>query len=393
MRRPGRLISERLKNRLASLPGLAMSGIFIGVSGMMSVSFGYKIGEPSGYALVFAALALGVESFADLAVPLLWRKLGLLSRGGLVAFFALCLAYKITAANRFAAENLGKRETAVATASATYEIAKDRVEGLRRTIADTLDARPAAILQSEIDGLLRDPKTDGCSGKINGDVTAKVCPKVDALRTQLARAKARDAAQADLAPALAALSGQAPVAVRAQEDGGPVAAMLGAVGIKVGGWSEFVAHLIMALVEGGAILVPMLVGFASGEGALREAEQPRKPPAEPIENPETEASKPSLRRLTERGERDLADVTAFLAAETERAAGEHVQSTQLHSQYCAWKQASNTKPMSLAQFGTVLTWHLGLTKTKIDGRMHYESLRIKASQGEAGAVRKLRMVS
>lgn len=122
---PRRLTAAGFSARLAPLPGMAIAGIFIGVSGLACVTFGYRLGEPSGNGLIFAALALGIEGFADLSVPLFWPRLRLIGRMLLLSFFGLCLAYKLTAADRFAAENLGKRETAVATAATDYGLARD----------------------------------------------------------------------------------------------------------------------------------------------------------------------------------------------------------------------------------------------------------------------------
>jgi hypothetical protein len=391
MRRPGRLILQRVKSGLQALPGMAIAALFIGVSGVASVTFGYKLGEPSGNALIFAAVALGVEGFADLSVPLFWHRLRLGGRVLLLAFFALCLAYKFTAANRFAAENLGKRETAVATEAADYDLARDTVDVLRKTISANIEVRPAAFLAAEINKLLRDPKAEGCTGKINGKVTSDVCPKVDALRGELARAEARDKAQAELPTAIATLRGKAPIAAPvAQDDLGIIGTLLGLIGLHLTSWSDFVAHLFMALVEGGAIIVPMLVGLASGgsggvrrpspAGDLAEALEPQRSPDKAVETLETKPPQPSPKRLTERAERDVADVTAYLGDGTERAVGEGVQSMALYLHYCGWKHNRSEKPITVAQFGTVLTQHLGLTKGKIAGKIQYESLRLKSPQ-------------
>jgi hypothetical protein len=263
----GRVIWQGICAALVRLAGVAIAAAFIGVSGFASVTFGYQMGEPSGNGLLFAVFALGVEGFADLAVPLFWHRLRLIGRTILLGFFVVCLGYKLTAANRFAAENLSQRETAAATATTDYDTARDKVEALRRTIADNVTARQVTVIEAEIRAQLRDPRAEGCEGKINGKVTGEVCPKVDSLRTELARAKARDQAAAELTPAIAALRGKtggaAPVA---QDDLGVVGSVLALAGWRPAGFSDLVAHLFMAIVESGAIIVPMLLGLAYGEG-------------------------------------------------------------------------------------------------------------------------------
>jgi hypothetical protein len=393
VRRTGKIGWPQLRARLAAAPGMAIAGVFIGVSGMMSVTYGYRLGEPSGNALIFAALAMAIEGFADLSVPMFWGRLRLIGRIVLLAFFVLCLSYKLEAAKRFAAENIGKHEVAAATAAAGYEIALQGVERLRKAVADNADARPAAVIQSEIDGLLRDPKAQGCSGAINGEVTKKICPLVDALRGELARAKARDQAQAELTPALTGLRNMAPVAAVSEVTPGPVAALLALAGIQVGSWSKMVASLIMAIVESGAIVVPLLIGFAFGEGRGREMTPAPQAQLERAPMAEEASPKSSLRRVTERGERDAAELTAFLGQRTERGAGEKVQSTTLYLTYSDWKQELGGEPMTINQFGTVLTQHLGLSKTKIDGKMHYLNLRLKAPVTRGKAARHLRSVA
>ncbi|WP_088348947.1 MULTISPECIES: hypothetical protein [Rhodomicrobium] len=392
MRRSSGINWPRIRARAAAAPGLAIAGIFIGASGMMSVSFGYELGKPSGHGLIFAAVAIGIEGFADLSMPLFWHRLKLLGKAVLIAFFGLCLVYKLTAANRFAAENFGKHEAAATTAATDYEIATQKVEALRRTLAGNADVRLVSVIQNDINALLRDPLTEGCNGPLNGEVTKKVCPKVDVLRGELARAKARDAAEAELPAAIAALSAKATGAGGAtSESAGPVAALLGLIGYHIASWSQFMADLLMMIVECGAIFVPMLVGSAFGEGRRRE-----NPPAEPVARPEPPAAeetspKPPLRGLTEKAKRDSAELTAFLGDCTERAGGERVNSTTLYMTYCEYNQSLPGDPITLNQFGNVLTNMLGLTKVKSDGKIFYMNLRLKTPAERAQGSKHLRV--
>jgi hypothetical protein len=370
MRRGRTLSWERLRARAAAWPLAAIAALFIGVSGFMTVTFGYRLGEAAGLGLVFAAFAMAVEGFADLAMPLLWRRIGLAGRVLLVAFFALCLAYKLEAAKRFAAENLGLRDAAAATAAVDYEAARQRVESLRRAVAENAEARPAGVIQAEIDGLLG----------------------------ELARAGVRDRAEAELAPAIAAWRGSAPAAATAQDGVGPVGAALALAGVQIGSWSQLVALLVMIIVEAGAIVVPMLIGLAFGDGRRpRPAEAapamaaPAKAPAAGADLREELLPKASPRGMTPKARRDTADLTVFLAERTERGADERVQSTTLYFVYSEWKQGRGEEPMTVNQFGTVLTHHLGLAKAKSDGKIWYQNIRLRHPDQGRRTARHLRV--
>jgi hypothetical protein len=392
------------KAKLAEAPGLAIAGTFIGVSGFMSVTFGFRLGEPSGNALIFAAVAMAIEGYADLAVPLFWHRLGIIGRAVLIAFFGLCLAYKLEAAKRFAAENLGMRDAAAATTSEVYGLAKENVDRLRKTLADNADARDATVIKTEIGQLLLTPGTDGCpiGAPWNGPATKKVCPEVAKLRTELARAEARDKAQVDLMPAIAAWTKAAPPATTAQESTGPVAWAFAALGIQVGGWSQLIASLIMAIVEGGAIIVPMLIGAASRAGE-RQGARGAAPPARPAQVTQATASVSGASNLpalpapvppgvTDRTRRDILELRAFLDAETEPANGERIQSASFYLHYTAWKNDTSRRgyrpgeePMHITQFGKLLFKPIGLRKAKIEGRQYYLDRRLRhPAQGRKG---------
>jgi hypothetical protein len=223
-------------------------------------------------------------------------------------------------------------------------------------------------------------------------VTKEICPKVDRLRGELARAKARDTAESELTPALAALR-KASSGGGAQESAGPVMALLAFTGIHVGGWSSFIASLLMVIVEAGAIVVPMLMGAAFGErrrsvasGAGPDPDPGRTAPA--IDAAGGDAASPQALPLglTDRARRDLADVAAFLNACCERAAGKRVQSASLYVVYSEWKKARSEEPITVAQFGVVLTKHAGLAKLKSEGKNWYLGLRLRhPAQGRSGA--------
>jgi hypothetical protein len=388
-----RRVTRRLATLdLARLPMLLIAGALVTVSGLFSVSFAWRTGEPSGNAAIFALLALAIDGYAAFAMPVLWPRLPLLGRLLLIGFLVPCLAYKVTAAHRFAAENLSTREAAREQAVDSYEAAEHRVKTLRDQLGQSADARDAGIIQAEIDGLLRTPGADGCTGPINGPVTQEVCPKVDRLRTELAKAQSATRIQDELSQALRELSGKAPVAVVSAEASGPAPWLLGLIGYSVGSFTEFVATLIMLIVEVGSVAVPALVGFARREGAQTEHLPSRKIAMATAPELEETPPKISSKSPTEGQRAAAAELIEFLGARTARDSGEKVQSTALYAAYTGWAQAQGRAPITVNQFGTVLTQHLGLTKLKRGGVNWYLNIRLTAPQAGGRSARRLQAV-
>lgn len=389
----------------AAVPGLALGGIFVGLSGWVSVTSWYETGEASGNGLILAVAAIAAEGITDLSVPMYWRRVGIVGRVLLLALFAVSLGYKLEAAKRFSAEKLGARDAVVAKAAENYDLARERVEGLRRTVATNADARSATLIQSEIDELLRDPKAEGClPGQAwNGSVTQKVCPRVDKLRAELARAKERDQAQADLKGAIEDWRNATPVVAKAvTESVGPVALLLALIGISVTSWSALMSTLFMTLVEAGAIIVPMLNGAASRAGEkLPQTGAPAAPAPAQIAEPPAPTSgatnppappAPVPPGVTDRTRRDILELRAFLLDQVEPAQGERVQSSSLYLIYTTWKKDASRRgykpgeePMTIVQFGKLLSKPIGLKKAKCEGRQYYLNIRLRhPAQGRKG---------
>jgi hypothetical protein len=381
---------------LSHAPGLVIAGIFIGLSGVVSVTSWYEVGEVSGNGLIMAAAAIGAEAIADLAFPLWWPRVRLLGKLLVIALFMACLGYKLEAAKHFSSEKLGARDAAMAKAADNYELARDRVEALRKIMADNADARAASVIENDIATELRDPKAEGCPAGVqwNGPVTSKVCPKVDKLRGELARAKERDKAQGQMPDAIADWRKANPTVVTAaQQSPGPVALLLAIFGISVASWSALMSTLFMTVVEAGAIIVPLLNGLARGDrrkpAPVGEGAGPTTGQVTADPSPATgedAAPQPLPHGVTERTRRDIAELTTFLGANSERAPGERVQASKLYAVYLQGKSECGEPAMSVAQFGTVLTKHLGLGKVKSGGSNWYIGLRLRhPAQGRKGA--------
>ena len=75
--------------------------------------------------------------------------------------------------------------------------AQKAIEQATSRLSNALPSRPSAAIQAEIDGILIDPRLEGCK-EINGHRTKETCPHVADLRTELAKAQGieQDRAQA-----------------------------------------------------------------------------------------------------------------------------------------------------------------------------------------------------
>lgn len=362
---------------------MVIAAAFVIVSASFSVRFAQSVGAPSGNAEIFILMALAIEGFAAFALPAFWRGFGFRGRTALVCFLGLCLVYKITAADHFSAENYGARESSKEQQADQYSRARERVADLRTVLEDNAAARALGVVEADIRAAKQHVRWMSSEACTNATVTLsrEFCKGFYKLQAELAMAKKAAAAQGDLADAIAKLDGMDPVAV-APGRGGLVPDLLALIGISVGGFTAFISKLCMMLVEGGSVVVPAMVGLSRRRGAEPEtaaavaSPQPRSP------EPETASLGVSAttRELTDRERAAIDELTAFLACRTQRQAGETVQSSRLYAAYVAWKEGQKGKALPIQMFGTVLTHHLGLTKSKIDGRHYYHNLRIVAPE-------------
>lgn len=383
-----------------NLPRLLMVGVagaLIVVSASFSVRFAQSVGEPSGNGWIFILMALAVEGYAAFAIPAFWRGLNLPGRAGLLAFLLLCLVYKVTAADHFAAENYGKREASQGEMAARFERAKREVGDLRAVLEENADARAAGVIEAEIKAAKQHARwasTDGCT---NATVppSREFCDGFYRLEAELVMANKAAEAQQKLTKAIGRLENMDPVAVHSTGDRGIVLQLLEWAGIAVGGFTAFISKLCMLLVEGGSVAVPAMAGLARRQRVEPEAASVVPSPQPGSPEPEIVSPKVSApgRSLTAKERAAIDELTEFLASRTERHAGETVQSSRLYAAYVAWKEGQKGKALPIQMVGTVLTHQLGLTKSKIDGRHYYHNLRIVTAEAGRKASGDLQLVS
>ena len=242
-----------------------------------------KGGDNDTLAIVFATVAVAASALLALTPSAFLIAAGH-KRYGSALFSALAFViaglYSVTAA-------LGAASGARFQASAVSEDVNGNRERLQRSYSDADAAlarlpatRPPSALQAEIDGLLRDPRTEGCAGGWNGKVTRTKCPLVDALRKELASAKKRSELEVKRDRASEALASLKPV-MTPNTDATALADFSAALGFHVGAdtWNRWLVILTVLLVELGAGL-SFAVGIAL-RGGVAESTVSVSPPIKP----------------------------------------------------------------------------------------------------------------
>jgi hypothetical protein len=165
--------------------------------------YGWNKGDTLPSSIIWAALAIAVGATLLLSTAALFKALAAKTYAQ-AAFIALglllCGTYSIVAATGSAT---GQRLNASLIEDATSTARSDAQKAIKTAtshLASLPTVRPSAAIQTEIDGILIDPRLEGCT-TINGPRTKEACPRVAVLKTELATAQAtaHDMAEAQAA--------------------------------------------------------------------------------------------------------------------------------------------------------------------------------------------------
>lgn len=145
-----------------------------------------------------------------------------------------------------------------------YERAKLELDGLP-------SARPAAELQSLIDGVLIDPRASGCLA-IDGKFTRENCPKVAEWRAELARSQRRGQLEQTIREAEAAMA-SGPVAKTADPGATALATYLAIFRVKIEPslLTELLVLVAVLALELGSALSLVLVQAVSANAVVRSS--------------------------------------------------------------------------------------------------------------------------
>ena len=184
--------------------------LLVGASATLGSYFGYLVGSQQHVliGLVFAAAALGGEIIKPYAVSEIVNALAqwnVIRALACLLLASVCIIYSFTAELSLAATTRGDL---AASREAVADAARDARSDRQRAETELATLQPAKSvveLQAEIDGLLLDPKTKGCT-KIDSPTQERFCPRVAALKIEKARAERRAELEATLVSAARPIS-------------------------------------------------------------------------------------------------------------------------------------------------------------------------------------------
>lgn len=167
------------------------SALFALTSISTNAVYGWTKGDTLPSQIIWAALAIATGTTLLLATAALFKALAA-KRWGHAFFVAfgllLCSTYSIVAAVGSATGQRVSAELSEDNTASHRKSAQEAIEGATAHLAQLPANRPSAVISAEIQGILLDPKLDGCK-EINGPRTRGKCPHVAELRKELATAQ------------------------------------------------------------------------------------------------------------------------------------------------------------------------------------------------------------
>jgi hypothetical protein len=270
----GRLHFARKTTALTFWPAHAAfcsAAVFIGASGAINISYGWKKGTDLASCLTWAAVAAGVACLFALSWPALIRACERRQwSAAVMASCALILAggYSVTAALGSAAGGRVQAERSETAATGQQNRAQKAYDAATAALAKLAPSRPLP----EISGLVEATR---CTRRV-ATTTARgretTCTKPPDLLAELGRAQERERLQSSLAKAAADLD-RAPPPV-ANSDAAALARYLRAVGLDVGQdrLNDLLVLLAVLMIEAGGGLSLAVAMALSGTQDARSVE-------------------------------------------------------------------------------------------------------------------------
>lgn len=356
--------------------GLVAATGFALVSIAANLRFGISLASTPFDRAIYGTLSVAADLMKivlPLAVMILWRK-GERVFAILGAFFWIgAVAFSLSAVIGFAAST---RSHTVASNENLIESRKAWEAKIIR-IEERLDRlgtpRPAHVIETDIDGLLRKPGAEGCKA-INGPVTREICPEVDRLRRELAASKEAARLEADLVADRQAFSAMPETASVADPQTAALSRMM-AIGPAL--LTDAITALIAVLVELGSAL-----GFSI---ILQAARSPAsKPPAFPLGQFETASSAKLEATAPPRGINNLTEtpsdaVTRWAISRLDIISSGVIQAEHAYEDFASWCRREGKHPLTPQMFGrrfTAVHAHMGGKKIKRRGRAYYSGVSL-----------------
>jgi hypothetical protein len=371
--------------------GWGLAGVAVGVSGLMSVIYGWSLGEASGMGLIFAAVAGMVTGIKATGLALTFGRGHRFAGFCMLPLVVLAFMYAVTAGHQFAAENLYRAANQVSGANTAYEALRDGLEAMRGELKAIGETRDVAVLQADIAAKKQHPRwlsTKECTEATVAE-SFTYCQQYTAMQAAQALAEKRDRLKADIKRDAEKLA-NTPSSAGVAREAGPAAALVGKItGYAFESQAEFMAWLIVCLIELGDIVLPLVMTMVA-RPSVRRVREERQVEVEKVITAQT-ALKATKSEKEVRRAAGIASCQAYLDGWTVRDQQSQITATNFYKHYQAVCAHEGRSALSLADFGSIMTGEMGLQKRK-NSSWKYLGVATKALPA-TGAKPKLRVAA
>jgi hypothetical protein len=356
----------------------------------MNWRFGQSLGKTELDGLILGSASAAADCFKAL-VPFFFfaairnRMWSQAAASALV--WIVVTGYSLTSALGHAALNRLDTAGQRATQTQSHQDLRTDLDRARAELGWIPQHRPAATVQSEIDGLkLRREWTwsSECTD-IKGKQTRDFCTSFQTLTAEHASARqaaALNARIADIQAKLAKVQGNGTVMSEAD----PQAAMLAKLtGLSMETVQTSLVVLVAVLLEIGSGL-GLYVAFSTWR--LYDRQAPSAPSMASLQSPASRETPVAVTvAKAKNGANDNKSVPKLVAPETdverfykeriETQDGSSLTATALYEDYCDWCEEQKKEPLALPTFGREFG-EVGVQKAKIAGRVRYIGIALKS---------------
>ena len=381
--------------------GVLAAGVLLAVSAAMNWRFGFTLGRTEFDGQIYGAASAAADCLKALVPFFLFaairNKMWSQAIASLVVW-TVVTAYSLTSALGHAALNRMETGGQRAIEAQAYKDMRQNLDRAKKELAWVPQHRPAATVQSELQGLKTQRRwgwTKGCTDATTTK-SREFCQQVHALGAELASAQKAAALEVRIASVQAKLAdvegGRAAVATH-----DPQAKVLADLsGMSIENMQIALVVFIALLLEIGSGL-GMYIAFSQWRLNDRQAPAapaiatlaPQQMPTLPAQTP---AAKP---RVSANDNKTVApavtklvapenDVERFYKERIEAQDGSSLTATELYEDYCEWCEVQGKEPLALPSFGRGFG-ELGVRKERIAGRIRYIGVATRAGHGPTEA--------
>lgn len=379
--------------------GVLAAGVLLAVSAAMNWRFGYSLGKTEFDGFIYGSASAAADCLKAL-VPFFFfaalrnRMWSQAAASALV--WVVVTAYSLTSALGHAALNRMDTAGQRAIEAQSYKDMRADLKRAQEQLSWVPQHRPAATVQSDIDGLKNRREwswTKGCAD-VTGKQGREFCQQFHALSAEIASAQQAEALEARIGEVQAKLDTVHVGTVMAEAD--PQAAVL----TRLAGLfmpSMTVEDMQTALTIFIALLLEVGSGFgmyiAFSQWRLYDRQAPEAPAmaslAQPVAAPASKILNIGKARSGANDNKTAAklvapetDVERFYKERIDTQDGSSLTATSLYEDYCAWCEEQEKEPLALPTFGREFG-ELGVQKAKIAGRVRYIGIALKSGlEGE-----------